>query len=155
MERHDGFGTRWFVGEERAGAVETLEVSATLAAPEAERRMRERAVRAGMVRVTPVVPVDRIERAGSDLRLVTQLPAGVRLPRVLSALERGELGLPAAARLELIAVLRSRRGALARAAWRGRTRCHRAAARHRDCRGHGASDARGAGVGARSAAAEP
>ena len=105
MERHDGFGTRWFAGEDRAGAVETLRLRATLASPEAERTMRERAARAGVASVTAVVPVERIVRSGKELRLVSQLPVGVRLTRVLSALERGDLRLPSAARLELIAAL--------------------------------------------------
>jgi hypothetical protein len=105
MERHDGFGTRWLVGDDRVGAVETLQLTVALASPEAERAMRERAARAVVAGVPTMVPVDRIERTGDELRLVSQLPAGVRLTRVLSALERGDLRLPATARLELIAAL--------------------------------------------------
>ena len=105
MKRQDGFGRRWFVGQDRAGGIETLQLTPTLASPGAEWTMRERAARAGLATVASVVPVDRIERTGDEVRLVSQLPSGVRLARVLSALERGDLRLPAAARLELIAAL--------------------------------------------------
>jgi len=101
MDPHDGFGARSFAGEDRAGAVETLQLTPALATVEAERAIRERAAR-----VHPaVVPVDGIERDAEGLRLVTRLPPGVRLTRLMGALERGDLRLPAAARLELVAAL--------------------------------------------------
>ena len=114
MAFHDGFGTRHFAGEERAGAVETLQLTPALATGDSERVIRERVARGFPAwssgigpkpKASPVVPVGAIERDGAGLRLVSQLPPGVRLTRLMAALESGDLRLPPAARLELVAAL--------------------------------------------------
>ena len=55
--------------------------------------------------MSPVVAVDAVERDAAGLRLISRLPAGVSLARVMAALEHGDLRLPAAARVELVAAL--------------------------------------------------
>ena len=83
----DGLGRRTIENDGRA-QIEILELDPVLAAqPVVEQAIRGRASRHADLDTRSFAPVRRIERTGQSLRVVSELPAGVRLSHLLEHLE--------------------------------------------------------------------
>jgi hypothetical protein len=93
----DGLGVRRIEADGRINT-ETLELAPELASqPAFEQAIRGRAARLADLDTRMFAPVKRIDRAGSSLRIVSEVPAGVRLSHLLAHLEStGEVVLDAA-----------------------------------------------------------
>ena len=97
----DGLGVRRIETDGRTNT-EALELTPALAAqPVVEQAIRARAARYADLDVRLFAPVKRIERAGSSLRIVSEMPGGVRLSHLLAHLESTGEVVPESAMLEL------------------------------------------------------
>jgi hypothetical protein len=101
----DGLGVRQIETDGRTN-IEVLELAPALAAkPGVEQAIRDRAARHAGLDVRLFAPVTRIERVGTSLRIVSELPGGVRLSHLLAHLEcTGEV-VPDTAMRELAALV--------------------------------------------------
>jgi hypothetical protein len=97
----DGLGVRQVEINGRTNA-EVLEFTPALAAqPIVEQAIRGRASRYADLDIRLFAPVKRIERAGPSLRIVSEMPGGVRLSHLLAHLESTGEVVPESAMLEL------------------------------------------------------
>src|SRR5262245_33015235 len=120
----DGLGMRSMQPAGWRGWQEILEVDAGLASRSlTEQQVRSRATQFSDVETTTCVRVGRIERRGTSLHVVADIPEGVRLADVLTAIERRNDALSDAGAMELagavvekVAALHRLPGALAHGA---------------------------------------
>lgn len=97
----DGLGVRRIETDGRINT-EVLEFAPALASqPILEQAIRGRASRFADLDIRLFTPVTRIERAGPSLRIVSEMPAGVRLSHLLAHLESTGEVVPESAMLEL------------------------------------------------------
>ena len=97
----DGLGLRRIETDGRTNT-EVLEFTPALAAqPAIEQAVRGRASRYADLDIRSFAPVKRIERARSSLRIVSEMPSGVRLSHLLAHLEATGEVVPESAMLEL------------------------------------------------------
>jgi hypothetical protein len=101
--RRDGFGTRLIEPAPAGGLVERLVLSPALATPGSEQAIRARAAHLNSLAPGPIGRVLRIERKGTELSVLSDIPDGVTLSDVLAALEFGTLTLSDDELLELAA----------------------------------------------------
>ncbi len=97
----DGLGTRRIESDGRTHT-EILELTPALAAqPVFEQAIRGRASRYADLDIRSFAPVRRLERAGSSMHIVSEMPAGVRLSDLLAHLESTGEVVSESAMLEL------------------------------------------------------
>jgi hypothetical protein len=97
----DGLGVRRIETDGRTNT-EVLEFAAALASqPVVEQAVRGRASRYADLDIRLFAPVKRIERQGSSVRIVSEVPGGVRLSHLLARLESTGEVVPQSAMLEL------------------------------------------------------
>ncbi len=98
----DGLGVRRIEETDGRTNAEVLELTPALAAqPVVEQALRGRASRYADLDIRLFAPVKRIERAGSSLRIVSEMPGGVRVSHLLAHLESTGEVVPESAMLEL------------------------------------------------------
>lgn len=98
----DGLGVRSFAADAACGGVDVLELAPALASDAAvEQAIRARAARYAGVDRTIIASVCRIDRDGHALRVVADVPDGMRLSQLLADFEFGNEMLTDAALLEL------------------------------------------------------
>ena len=98
----DGLGIRFVETESDGEITEVLEVAATLAShPAAEQAVRARSARYAGIGIGAVASVRRVERVAGGLRVVADVPAGLRLSDLLADLEFGNESLSDAGVLEI------------------------------------------------------
>lgn len=111
----DGLGMRSMLPGGWSGLQEILEVDEGLAAhPHTEQHVRSRAAQFNDVETTTCARVHRIELQGTSLQVVADIPAGLRLSDVLTAIELGNDFLTDAGALELAAAVIKKVAALHR-----------------------------------------
>ena len=102
---NDGLGVRRIEGDGRTNT-ETLELAPALAAqPVFEQAVRGRASRYADLDIRSFAPVRRVERVGSAVHVVSEIPAGVRLSDLLTHLESTGEVVPESAMLELASLV--------------------------------------------------
>ena len=101
----DGLGVRTIESDGRTHT-EILELAPALASqPVVEQAIRGRASRYADLDIRAFAPVRRIERAGTSLHIVTELPTGVRLSDLLAHLEATGEVVAESAMLELASLI--------------------------------------------------
>ena len=101
----DGLGTRRIESDGRTHT-EILELTPALAAqPVFEQAIRGRASRYADLDIRSFAPVRRLERVGPSLRIVSEMPAGVRLSDLLAHLETTGEVVSESAMLELASLV--------------------------------------------------
>jgi|RhiMetdeSRZDD1v2_1073273.scaffolds.fasta_scaffold51127_3 hypothetical protein len=103
--RRDGFGTRLVEQVPKLGRVERLRVSASLATAGSEQAIRARAAHLTRLGPGPVARVLRIERKGTAVSILSEMPDGVTLSDILAALEFKTFTLSDEEALELAALV--------------------------------------------------
>jgi len=101
--RRDGFGTRQIELTAPYGRVERLVLSPALSTPVSEQAIRARAAYLTGLGPAPVGRVVRIERKGTELSILSEVPEGATLSDILAALEFGTLTISDDEVLELAA----------------------------------------------------
>lgn len=101
----DGLGLRTIESDGRSNT-ETLELSPALASqPVFEQAIRGRASRYADLDIRSFAPVRRVERTGSAVHVVSEIPSGVRLSDLLAHLESTGEVVPESAMLELASLV--------------------------------------------------
>jgi len=101
----DGLGVRRIEGDGRTNT-EVLELAPALASqPAFEQAVRGRASRYADLDIRSFAPVRRVERVGSAVHVVSEIPAGVRLSELLKYLESTGEVVPESAMLELASLV--------------------------------------------------
>ena len=103
--RRDGFGTRLVEQVPKLGRVERLRVSASLATAGSEQAIRARAAHLTRLGAGPVARVLRIERKGTAVSILSEMPDGATLSDILAALEFKTFTLSDEEALELAALV--------------------------------------------------
>lgn len=101
----DGLGIRRIESDGRS-PVEILELAPALCGqPILEQAIRSRASRYADLDIRAFAPVRRVERAGETLRIVSEIPTGIRLSHLLSHLESTGEVVSESAMLELASLV--------------------------------------------------
>jgi hypothetical protein len=103
--RRDGFGTRLVERVPKFGRVERLTLTASLATAGSEQAIRARAAHLTRLPPGPVGRVRRIERKGTTVSILSEVPDGVTLSDILAALEFNTFTLSDEEALELAALV--------------------------------------------------